>query len=101
MKDITYKELTANPPKLERIKPLAREVIFTTVSCMCNNVHLLRMKKNSEGDFKLSGGMFSIENWQMKFKKHEIEWAADEGNWLDVKNMINSGTEKISKVISR
>ena len=31
----------------------------------------------------------------------EIEWEADNGNWTDVIEMINSGTSKIEKVISR
>ena len=44
-------ELRQNTPKLT-IKEGAREVIFKTISCMCDNVGHLRFKKNSEGDFK-------------------------------------------------
>jgi hypothetical protein len=69
-------ELRQNAPKLT-IKEGAREVIFKTVSCMCDNVHHLRFKKNSDGDFKLDGNGFSLSNWQMKNEKHEIEWMAD------------------------
>jgi hypothetical protein len=37
----------------------------------------------------------------MNYPKHKIEWAADEGKWNDVFEMINSGTEVISEVESR
>ena len=102
-----YRELVLNPPKvLHNIKEDAREVIFYVVSCMCDNKYTLRFKKNDKGDFKMSGMGYSLRNFQFGhreggIKPFEIEWAADEGNWLDVKNMINSGTVKVEKVISR
>jgi len=95
-----YRELIMNPPKLT-IKEGAREVIFKTISCMCDNVHYLRFKKNEEGDFKLDGMGFAISNWQMKHPKHEIEWEADENMWSGVIAMINSGTAKVESVTSR
>lgn len=95
-----YRELIMNPPKLT-IKEGAREVIFKTISCMCDNVHYLRFKKNEEGDFKLDGMGFAISNWQMKHPKHEIEWEADENMWGGVIAMINSGTAKVESVTSR
>ena len=94
-----YRELRMNPPKLT-IKEGAREVIFKTVSCMCDNVHYLTFKKNVDGDFKMSGNGFALSNWQMKHAKHEIEWEADENEWGGVIAMINSGTEAIESVIS-
>ena len=95
-----YRELRLNAPKLT-IKEGAKEVIFKTISCMCDNVHYLRFKKNSDGEFKIDGMGFSISNWQMKHPKHEIEWEADENNWGGVISMINSGTEVIEEVKSR
>jgi hypothetical protein len=95
-----YQELRMNKPKLT-IKKGAKEVIFKTVSCMCDNVHYLRFKKNSDGEFKMDGMGFSISNWQMKHPKHEIEWEADENEWGGVIAMINSGTEVIEEVKSR
>jgi hypothetical protein len=47
-----FRELRLNAPKLA-IKGGAREVIFKTVSCMCDNVGHLRFKKNSDNDFKM------------------------------------------------
>jgi hypothetical protein len=96
----SYVSLRQNPPKL-KVKENARELIITTVSCMCDNIHYLSLKKNSDGDFKLDGGRFALSNWQMAHPKHDIEWAADEGKWNDVFKMINSGTEAISEVKSR
>jgi len=95
-----FRELRLNAPKLT-IKGGAREVIFKTVSCMCDNVGHLRFKKNDEGDFKLDGMGFAISNWQMKHEKHEIEWTADEEGWDEVIKMINSGTSVIESVKSR
>jgi hypothetical protein len=68
---------------------------------MCDNVHYLRFKKNSDGEFKMDGMGFSISNWQMKHPKHDIEWEADENEWGGVIAMINSGTEVIEEVKSR
>ena len=93
-------ELRQNTPKLA-IKGGAREVIFKTISCMCDNVHYLRFSKNSDGDFKLDGNGFAISNWQINHPKHEIEWMADQKGWDEVIAMINSGTEAIESVISR
>ncbi len=68
---------------------------------MCDNVGYLKFKKNSEGDFKMSGNGFSLSNWQFKYQVHEIEWTADENGWDEVIKMINSGTSLIESVISR
>ena len=95
-----YQQLLQNPPFI-KVKKDAREVIFKTVSCMCDNVHYLKFKKNDEGGFKMSGGGFAISNWQMKHPPHDIEWEADDNNWGAVVNMINTGTSKISTVKCR
>ena len=95
-----YQELRLNAPKLT-IKEGAREVIFKTISCMCDNVHYLTFKKDENGDFKMSGNGFTLSNWQMKHPKHEIEWEADENEWGGVIAMINSGTKVIESVKSR
>jgi len=95
-----YRKLKLNAPKLT-IKEGAREVIFKTISCMCDNVGNLRFKKNSDGDFKLDGMGFALSNWQMNHVQHEIEWASDEEGWDKVVEMINSGTAVIESVISR
>ena len=100
-----FQELRFNPPKLT-IKEGAKEVIFTTISCMCDNKHTIKFRKNDNGEFKMSGMGFSLSNWQFGHREggiepYQIEWTADEGNWKEVERMINSGTERISNVISR
>jgi hypothetical protein len=100
MREEKYVSLRYNPPRLE-VKDNAREVVITTVSCMCDNIHYLTFRKNDDGDFRLSGGGFSLSNWQFRYPIHDIEWAADEGNWKKVFDMINSGTSAISEVKSR
>ena len=95
-----YQQLLQNPPVI-KVKKNAREVIFKTVSCMCDNVHYLKFKKNDDGDFKMSGGGFALSNWQMSYPSHDIEWEADDQNWRRVVKMINTGTSKIESVKSR
>ena len=95
-----YLNLKQNNPNL-RITKNPREVIFTTISCMCDNVHTLRLKKNNEGDFKLSGMGHAFSNWQIKHSKSDIEWMADANKWNEVIRMINTGTSIIENVKSR
>ena len=95
-----YSQLLNNPPQLS-IKGNAKEVIFTTISVMCDNIRYLRFKKNSEGEFKIDGMGRSVSNWQMKHPNHVIEWKADEENWNEVIKMINTGTSQIESVVSR
>jgi hypothetical protein len=95
-----YSQLLNNPPQLS-IRGNAKEVIFTTISVMCDNIGYLRFKKNSEGEFKIDGMGYAVSNWQMKYPIHEIEWKADEENWNEVIKMINTGTSRIESVISR
>ena len=97
-----YQELIQNPPRVyQEVKKNAKEVIFYVVSCMCDNRYTLHFRKNDRGDFRMSGGRFSLSNFQFKHKPFEMEWIADEGDWIQVKNMINSGTIKVEDVISR
>ena len=106
MKNSRYFELTKYPPKLEVVEG-AKEVILEMVSCMCDNRHLLVLRKNNDGDFKLNspprnGGYGqALSNFQMKWPVYAIEWEADTGNWNVVFSMINSGTEAIESVKSR
>ena len=67
-----YVELLNNPPTLE-VKENAREVVINLISCMCDNKHKWTIKKNSEGDFKISTHGFAFSNFQTKFDKDEID----------------------------
>jgi len=98
-----YQHLLQNPYHMhhKEIADDVTEVIFYVVSCMCDNRYTLKFEKNSRGRFKMSGGRFSLSNFSFSNKIFEIEWEADKGNWIEVKNMINSGTIKVEKVISR
>jgi len=92
-----YMELNQNPPKIV-VKKGAKEVLFTTISCMCDNKHTIQFKKNSEGEFTVNGRGGAMSNWQMKYDTMDLTWAADEENWSEVVNMINSGTSNVSEV---
>jgi len=95
-----YRELRLNAPKLT-IKEGAREVIFKTISCMCDNVGHLRFKKNNDGEFKINCYGQAYSNFQIKHHYTEIEWKADEGKWNDVVKMVNTGVEIIESAVSR
>jgi hypothetical protein len=95
-----YSELLNNPPKLE-VKENAREIKIDLVSCMCDNRYRWTIKKNEGGDYKIFTHGFAYSNFQIKHRRDDIEWEADEGNWNKVFEMINSGTEKIEKIKSR
>lgn len=100
MRHSIYKHFRNNAPTL-KIKENAKEVVFTTYSAMCDNKGYIRLKKNKNGEFKMSGMGSSLSNWQFKHAIHEIEWKADEQDWAEVVKMINSGTAVIGSVQSR
>jgi hypothetical protein len=96
-----YRELMLKPPVM-KVKENAKEVIFTTVSCMSDSIHYLNFKKNEAGEFKVSGRQFSLSNWQMKGDYvTDLCWAADDGDWAKVIEIINSGTELVQSVRCR
>ncbi len=95
-----YESLIKSRPVIS-FKKDCTDVIFTVISCMCDNKYTLRMKKNSDGEFKLNGMSQCLGNFQFKNDVHEIEWKADEGKWADVVRMINKGTVVIESVASR
>jgi hypothetical protein len=68
---------------------------------MWHNKHHIRFKKDSNGDFKMSGMGFSLSNWQFNYEPHDIEWVADEEKWDEVIRMINTGTSVVSEAKSR
>ena len=94
-----YQKLLQCPPTLT-IKENAREVVFTLISAMCDNESTLVFAKK-DGDFKanLLGQCFG--NLQTDHDKIDLEWTADDGNWEDVIQMINTGTSRVSSVRSR
>jgi hypothetical protein len=49
-----YKELFHNPPTFTELydSENLREVIFETISCMCDNKHFIKFKRNSDGILK-------------------------------------------------
>ena len=85
----------------EQIVQNPKEVIFHTVASMCDNKHMFRFKKDASGEFKLSCNGFAYSNFGIKGDKYELEWAADEGDFFDVIQMINSGYQLVEKVVSR
>jgi hypothetical protein len=49
----------------------------------------------------MSGRGHSLSNFGFKPPVYEIEWAADEGDWSKVIHSINSGYQRIDKIVSR
>ena len=92
-----YRELLVNPPKL-KIEGKPREIKINLVSYMCDNKHRWTIKQNEDGDYKINTHGFAYSNWQIKGRKDDIEWVADEGDWKEVFKMINTGTSKIESI---
>ena len=96
-----YLQLRKSPPTLNVVEN-AREVIFTVISCMCDNEYKLTLRKlNGDGDFRLLGNGFALSNFQIEYGVDDIEWAADEGDWDKVFFMINASTVAIERLKSR
>lgn len=92
-----YQELLENPPKL-KIEGKPKEIKIDLVSCMCDNRYRWTIKKNEDGDYKINTHGFAYSNWQIRARRDDIEWIADEGNWDKVFLLINSGTSKIESI---
>lgn len=96
-----YRELLNTPPKLE-IKKNSKEVVFTLISCMCDNVNYFTFKKDSDGSFCMNMGRHAISNLQIPGDyRTDLLWAADDQDWEKVISVINTGTSKIESVRSR
>ncbi len=103
---MTYKELYISEmyqmqKNLKEIKKNPRELMIHVVASMCDNKYILSLKKNSDEEFKMSGRGYSLSNFGFKSPVYEIEWAADEGDWSKVIHGINSGYQRIDKIVSR
>ena len=65
---------------------------------MCDNKYRWTIKQNEDGDYKINTHGFAYSNWQIKDRKDDIEWIADEGDWNEVFEMINTGTSKVESI---
>ena len=99
--DLANQPMTQMRKNLKEIKKNPRELMIHIVSSMCDNRYILSLKKNSDGEFRMSGGRFALSNFGFKSPVYEIEWAADEGDWSKVIHSINSGYQRIDKIVSR
>lgn len=92
-----YHKLRLDPPLL-KIEGKPREIKIDVVSVMCDNKYRWSVFKNDNGDYKISTSPQAFSNFQTKYKKDDIEWEMDGGDWQEVWEMINSGTIKIEKI---
>jgi len=100
MSNSEYLRLKSAPPVLT-VKEDAKDVRVKWISVMCDNEYEISFRKNDDGNFEMSGGRFSLLNFQFVYPSSDMEWAADEGNWKEVFNMMNTGTGAIQSVKSR
>ena len=103
---MTFTDLACGPTlqmrkNLKEIKKNPRELMIHVIASMCDNKYILSLKKNSDEEFKMSGRGYSLSNFGFKSPVYEIEWAADEGDWSRVIHIINSGYQRIDKIVSR
>jgi hypothetical protein len=98
-----YSQLRRNPPKIQDIPKEVKEVIYTMVSCMCNNVSFVRFKKNDAGEFRLShfnsrNISLAFSNLQSKTPVHDMTWMADDGEWSEVWERLDDSTSAVHSV---
>jgi len=93
---MNYNKLRLNPPTL-KVEGKPREMKIDVVSVMCDNKYRWKVKQ-VDGDYKISTSPFSFRNFQTKFRKDDIEWEMDNGNWNQVFDMINSGTILVEQI---
>ncbi len=101
---MNYRTIINNKPNLT-IKDNAKDVIFTLVSAMCDNISYIRFKRKEDNEHSLSyynnHVRLAFSNLQCDYSTHDILWEADNSNWEEVINMINTGTSAIADVKSR
>lgn len=67
-----------------------REVVFKVISVGDYNF-MLRFYKNDQGDFRLDRGNSAYSNFQIKCHELELLELANEGKWVEVRQMIDTG----------
>jgi len=92
-----YGELLRKPPMLE-VYGKPREIKIDLVSAMCDYRHWLTFIDIVDVDYKIFSHGFAYSNFQIEHGKDDIEWIADDGNWEEVFDMINTGTSKIESI---
>jgi len=80
------------------------KVIFSMVSCMCDNISFVKVEK-CDSHWSVAhynnNCALSFNNLQCDNNKEEIIWAAENGNWPEVVRILNSGTSKIFDIRSK
>ena len=90
-------ELRINPPKLEVIDT-PRQIKIDLVASMCDNKYRWICSKDDRGDWKINTMGYCFSNFGIKYRKDDIEWEMDDGNWDEVWKMINSGYQLVSNI---
>jgi len=94
-----YRELKINPPKIEVEKDSPREVHFNIVSCMCDNKHKITFRKKDDGQYSVGANGHALSNFQMEGDYvTDMVWAAEDGDWATVVDVINTGTSVVESV---
>ena len=75
------------------------EVTFTLIDPMKNKRYIQFKKEN--GKFEVSGLGQDLGNYQMKTTTRDLEWAADDGDWDEIAESIETGIMKIVDCKSR
>mgnify|MGYP000156218501 CR=1 FL=1 len=99
MHNSKYWELRNNPPAIKVEKENPREVHFYLRSVMCDNESKIVLKRKEDGQYSVNAGNQALSNFQMKGDyKTDLVWAAEDGNWNEVVDIINTGTVAVENV---
>jgi hypothetical protein len=77
-----------------------REVKMDLVDGM-GNQYRMTFKKDERGDYKIFCHGQAFGNFQIKCGVDDLEWIADDGDWKEVVNTINSGVKSVTGIKAR
>ncbi len=104
---ITYGESKFKKVDIDEVKKKHCTLIFTIVSCMCDNISYLRLKKDKKENtvqvhYYNDHCSYSFSNMQTEGNgKENIKWAFLDNNIEEIIRIINTGTVAVSSVKSR
>lgn len=95
----TYQYTLTNPHTEKHSVKDKKMIIFTLVSCMCNNISFLKLTRKEDGisiSHYNDHCSLALSNLQMERGASDgIEWAFLDDDYREIVRIINTGTSKI------
>lgn len=101
-----YERLLLVKIETSHIKKNPKQLILTTISCMCDNLSYVKITRNKEDEVSIRSYNNScnlcLSNLQMKDDyRTDLEWAFLDNEFDKIVEIINSGTSKVESLRAR